>query len=288
MIVEVAGVDMIERKIVYVLSHNVVMTKLSSGKNSIVFGKGIGYKKSLGMLVDENEIQQEFLLQTLKVIEHYEQLLQAVDVHIIGVVEEVIAFAQGHLEGQFSETIHSGLVDHINLAIERTKRGIYITNPFNFEIQHLYRDEYRVAEHAVEYLNQQLNVKLPQDEVSFLAMHFHGARRNEQKGTPIAELKIISQVLEEGKKIGIQFDESLSTVHFISHLKGLIVRVQAGRTLKNPLLVQIREELEDTFACAIMLANKIAEGLQMPVPMEEVGFLTIHLEQLMQRQEFLR
>ena len=279
---------MIERKIVYVLSHNVVITKLSSGKNSIVFGKGIGYKKSPGMLIEEDEIKQEFLLQTLKVIEHYEQLLQAVDFHIIGIVEEVIAYAQGHLEGQFSETIHSGLVDHINLAIERTKRGIYISNPFTFEIQHLYRDEYRVAEHAVEYLNEHLEVKLPQDEVSFLAMHFHGARRNEKKGKPIAELKIISQVLEEGKKIGIQFDQSLSTVHFISHLKGLIDRVKAGKTLNNPLLVQIREEFEDVFACAIILANKIAEGLKMPVPMEEVGFLTMHLQRLMQRQDYLQ
>ena len=102
-------------------------------------------------------------------------------------------------------------------------------------------------------------MKLPQDEVSFLAMHFHGARRNEKKGKPIAELKTISQVLEEGKKIGIQFDQSLSTVHYISHLKGLIDRVKAGKTLNNPLLVQIREEFEDVFACAIILANKIAE-----------------------------
>ncbi|WP_442950331.1 CAT RNA binding domain-containing protein [Paenibacillus sp. E194] len=39
---------MIERKIVHVLSHNVVMAKLSNGKNSIAFGKGIGFQKSLG------------------------------------------------------------------------------------------------------------------------------------------------------------------------------------------------------------------------------------------------
>lgn len=278
---------MIERKIVYVLSHNVVMTKLSTGKNSIVFGKGVGFKTEPGKLIEESQIKQEFLLQTSAVMEHYEHILQAVDFRIIGVVEEVIAFAQGHLEGEFSETIHSALVDHINLAIERTQRGIYITNPFTFEIQHLYRDEFRVAERAVEYLNEQLDVKLPQDEVSFLAMHFHGARRKEKEGKPIAEVKLISHVLDEGKRIGIQFDESLSTVHFISHLKGLIDRVKVGKTLSNPLLVQIREEYEDVFARAIILANKIADGLQKPVPLEEVGFLTMHLQRLMQRQDIL-
>ncbi|MED0675036.1 CAT RNA binding domain-containing protein [Aneurinibacillus thermoaerophilus] len=38
-----------ERKIVQVLSHNVVLAKLLSGNNSIVFGKGIGFKKKTGI-----------------------------------------------------------------------------------------------------------------------------------------------------------------------------------------------------------------------------------------------
>ncbi|MBG9734021.1 PRD domain-containing protein [Paenibacillus alvei] len=275
---------MIERKIVHVLSHNVVMTKLSNGKNSIAFGKGIGFQKKPGMEVNENDIKQEFLLHTTEVLEHYEQILYAVDFKIIGVVEEVIAFAQSHLEGDFSETIHSALVDHINLAIERCKRGLVISNPFMFEIQHLYRDEYRVAERAIDYLNDQLDVKLPQDEVAFLAMHFHGARSGGKGNKSVAELKMISRVLENGKHVGIDFDESLSTVLFIGHLKGLIDRVRAGRTLNNPLLVQIREEYEEAYEKAIILAGWIAEGLEKAVPPEEIGFLTMHLERLVQRK----
>ena len=278
---------MIERKIVHILSHNVVMTKLSTGKNSIAFGKGIGFQRKPGMPVNEADIKQEFLLQTSAVLEHYEHILNAVDFKIIGVVEEVIAFAQGHLEGDFSETIHSALVDHINLAIERTKRGLFIRNPFMFEIQHLYRDEYRVAEHAIDYLNEQLDVELPPDEVAFLAMHFHGARRSEKGGHAVSEIKIISKVLEEGKKIGIRFDESLSTILFIGHVKGLIDRVKAGKTLNNSLLVQIREEYEDAYEKAIVLAGAIADGLMKPVPAEEIGFLTMHLERLVQRQNFV-
>ncbi|WP_231587085.1 BglG family transcription antiterminator [Paenibacillus sp. E194] len=236
------------------------------------------------MEVDAVDIKQEFLLHTTDVLEHYEHILHAVDFKIIGVVEEVIAFAQGHLEGDFSETIHSALVDHINLAIERCKRGLVISNPFMFEIQHLYRDEYRVAERAIDYLNEQLKVNLPQDEVAFLAMHFHGARRGGKGNKSVAELKMISRVLEEGKNIGIDFDESLSTVLFIGHLKGLIDRVRAGKTLNNPLLVQIREEYEEAYEKAVLLAGWIAEGLEKTVPPEEIGFLTMHLERLVQRK----
>lgn len=80
------------------------------------------------------------------------------------------------------------------------------------------------------------------------------------------------------------FDESLSTVLFIGHLKGLIDRVRAGRTLNNPLLVQIREEYEEAYEKAIILAGWIAEGLEKAVPAEEIGFLTMHLERLVQRK----
>ncbi|UHA74062.1 PRD domain-containing protein [Paenibacillus sp. 481] len=278
---------MIERKIVHILSHNVVMTKLSSGKNSIAFGKGLGFQKKPGMVVDEAEVKQEFLLQTSEVLEHYEHILHSVDFKIIGVVEEVIAFAQGHLEGRFSETIHSALVDHINLAIERTKRGIIISNPFTFEIQHLYANEYRVADRSVAFLNEHLDVELPQDEIAFLAMHFHSARQRKKVGKGLGEVKLIAKVLENGKKLGFRFDESLPTVLFISHLKGLLDRVQAERTLSNPLLVQIKDEYEDTFEKALIFAEWIATGLNKTVPLDEVGFLTMHLERLVERQDSL-
>ena len=54
-----------ERKVIQVFSHNVVLVKLPSGNNSIVMGKGIGFKKSPGDLVDPSGITQEFLLHRI-------------------------------------------------------------------------------------------------------------------------------------------------------------------------------------------------------------------------------
>ncbi|MFC4767715.1 PRD domain-containing protein [Effusibacillus consociatus] len=274
---------MIERKIVHVLSHNVVLAKLSSGKNSIVFGKGIGYQKKPGMMVLEADITQEFLLHTSEAIEHYEQLLQAVDFKIIGVTEEVIAFAQEQLEGDFSDTIHAALVDHINFAIERHKRGIEFTNPFTYEIKHLYPDEYKVASESVDYLNNRLNVSLPEDEVAFLAMHFHAARRFEKSSDSLSVVRVVSKIIDQAKEVGLGFDDSFSTLRFITHLKGLIDRVKSEKTIRNPLMERIREEYPESYNKARVLSGILEDYLNRSIPEDEIGFLTMHIERLDQR-----
>ncbi|MBD0381091.1 PRD domain-containing protein [Paenibacillus sedimenti] len=276
---------MIERTIIHVLSHNVVMAHLSSGKNSIAFGKGIGFKKTPGMVIAEGEITQEFLLHTSEVLKNYEQILNAVDVKIIGITEEVIAYAQGMLEGAFSETIHASLVDHINFAVERQKRGIFITNPFAYEIQYMYPEEYKVAKKSVEFLNGHLDVKLPEDEVAFLAMHFNGARKKEQASGSLAVVRVVSQTIESAKELGFNFEDSFSTLRFISHLKGLIERVKQKKTLQNSLLDKIKEEYGDTYVKAKVLSLFLTDALQMEVPDDETGYLTMHLERLLQRTE---
>ncbi|WP_240419758.1 PRD domain-containing protein [Paenibacillus periandrae] len=274
---------MIERTIIHVLSHNVVLAHLSTGKNSIAFGKGIGFKKEPGMIIDDIYITQEFLLHTSEVMKSYEQILNAVDVKIIGITEEVIAYAQGMLEGEFSETIHASLVDHINFAVERQKRGIYITNPFAYEIQYMYPEEYRVAKRSVDFLNDHLDATLPEDEVAFLAMHFNGARNKEKGSESLTVVKLVSKIIEEARELGYSFDDSFSTVRFISHLKSLIERVKQGKTIQNPLLDKIKVEYGDTYLKAVVLSMYLNDSLGKTVPEDEIGFLAMHLERMIQR-----
>jgi len=269
---------MITRKIVHVLSHNVVMAKLSTGKNSIVFGKGIGFKRTPGMFVDGSEITQEFLIYTSEVLEHYEQIIHAVDARIIGITEEVIAFAQGHLEGQFSDTIHAALVDHINFAVERCKKGIAITNPFSYEIKLVYGEEYAIADKAVKFLNEHLDVVLPDDEIAFLAMHFHAARSRVKTVDSLELVRLVSSLMDEARSMGIQFNNSFSTVRFITHLKSLIDRVKHHKPIRNPLLTTIIEEYPQSYKRAKQLTAIIHKHLKIEVPEDEVGFLILHLE----------
>ncbi|WP_025028470.1 PRD domain-containing protein [Caldalkalibacillus mannanilyticus] len=269
-----------ERKVVQVLSHNVVLAKLSSGNNSIVFGKGIGYKMLPGDKIKSSSIKQEFLLHTPEAIEHYQQVLKMVNVPVIVATEEVIAMAIRSLSGTFSDTIHAALIDHINFAIERTKKGIHLSNPFVFEIKQLYPQEYKVAEEAVSYLNKKLQVNFPEEEVAFLASHFHSARTFTTKKVTLEAARIVSKVLEQLKEDGYQMDESFTTIRLISHLKALIDRVKTGKHIENPLVQNIKEQYVAGFQQACKIGQIIAEHLNQEVSEKELGFLTLHLERL--------
>jgi transcriptional antiterminator len=270
----------VERKIVEVLSHNVVLAKLSSGNNSIVFGKGIGFKKKPGDAIDPALISQEFLLHTTEAIEHYQQVIEMVNFPIIAATEEVIAMAIQRLPGPFSDTIHAALIDHVHFAVERYKKGIYLSNPFTYEIRYLYPEDYAIAEQAVAYLNEKLDVNLPEEEVAFLAIHFHSARAFTKSEESLRLARMVSMIVEELKREGLVLRSSFETVRLFSHLKALITRVNKGKSIDNPLLANIREHYPDSFAKARAVGELIAEQLRKPVPDEEIGFLTLHLERL--------
>ncbi|MFD0620342.1 MULTISPECIES: CAT RNA binding domain-containing protein [Paenibacillus] len=53
---------MSDRKITQILSHNTVIVSSSAGTKSILFGRGIGYMKKPGMVIDQEEIAEEYLL----------------------------------------------------------------------------------------------------------------------------------------------------------------------------------------------------------------------------------
>ncbi|WP_257349026.1 PRD domain-containing protein [Pseudalkalibacillus decolorationis] len=267
-----------ERRIVKVLGHNVVLAKLPSGNNSIVFGKAIGFKKETNALIDPSSITQEFLLHTTEAIEHYQQVIELVNLPVISATEEVIAMAIEELPGPFSDTIHAALIDHINFAIERHKKGMRLSNPFAFEIQHLYPDEYKIAEKAVAYLKEKLEVDLPEEEVAFLATHFHSARSFRKNKSTLEVARTVSTILDTLKTKGYDMESSLSMVRLVSHLRVLMDRVKSGKTIDNPLLANIREIYPETFAIAREIGDFITEALEVEVPDEEVGFITLHLE----------
>ena len=269
-----------ERKIVEVLSHNVVFAKLPSGNNSIVFGKGIGFKKEPGEMIPSHSITQEFLLHTPEGIEQYNQVVEMVHFPIIAATEEVIAMAIQKLSGSFSDTIHAALIDHINFAIERYKKGIYLRNPFTFEIRHLYPEEYSIAEQSVQYLNERLQLDLPEEEIAFLATHFHSARAFKKNTDPLTIARIASHVFEKLQLEDLKLEHNFSAIRLLSHIKALIGRVKTCKTINNPLLVNIREQYPDGFNRARKIGVVLEEQLGQPVPDEEIGFLTLHLERL--------
>ncbi|MBA4600874.1 PRD domain-containing protein [Thermoactinomyces mirandus] len=157
------------------LNNNVVIAVNPVYGETVLIGKGIGFQKKTGTVIDEKTVEKCFILLDRKEQEQYKQLLTQVDEELVEVINEAVNHIQKRFDAPVSEHIHVALMDHIGFAIRRMKQGLTFHNPFLIEIQTLYEKEYQVAEEIVQLIHQRLGVRLPDAEIGFIAMHIHSA-----------------------------------------------------------------------------------------------------------------
>jgi mannitol operon transcriptional antiterminator len=68
-----------------------------------------------------------------------------------------------------------GLIAHVRPTIIRLQHGIEIQNPFQNEIKRLYPKVYEKAQRAAKVIEDKFNLKVPDEELGLLAIHFGGA-----------------------------------------------------------------------------------------------------------------
>jgi mannitol operon transcriptional antiterminator len=68
-----------------------------------------------------------------------------------------------------------GLIAHVRPTIIRLQNGIGIQNPFQNEIKRLYPKVYEKAQRAAKVIEDKFNLKVPEEELGLLAIHFGGA-----------------------------------------------------------------------------------------------------------------
>jgi transcriptional antiterminator len=107
-----------------VLSNNVVLVE-KNYQNFILVGKGIGFGKKKGYVIENPEkIEEKFIsLKGLKEDE-FENFLETVDPKIIEVSKNIIEMVEKELGEKLNPNTHVGFIDHVNFAIKRLKEGI--------------------------------------------------------------------------------------------------------------------------------------------------------------------
>jgi mannitol operon transcriptional antiterminator len=68
-----------------------------------------------------------------------------------------------------------GLIAHVRPTIIRLQHGIEIQNPFQNEIKRLYPKVYEKAQRAAKVIEDKFSLKVPEEELGLLAIHFGGA-----------------------------------------------------------------------------------------------------------------
>ncbi|AST58192.1 transcription antiterminator [Thermoanaerobacterium thermosaccharolyticum] len=221
-----------------IFNNNAIVAKDSDNRELVVMGRGIGFKKSVGEKVDETLIEKTFILKQKDASEKFKLLLEDVPTEYVSICYDIIEYAKNMLNTKLNDYIYVTLTDHIYNAIKMFDEGLENPNPLIWEIKKFYPKEFQIGLKALEFIEDELNKKLPDDEAGNIALHLINAQIN-------SSFNKVENVAEQTKKIhdilnivmytyGITLDEkSISYERFITHLRFFFQRLNKKEQLKE-------------------------------------------------------
>lgn len=268
-----------------VLNNNVLIADHPEYDEVILTGKGIGFGKKAGEDISVDRAEKFFVLKGEEEQQQYKQLLNYVDESFIGLMNECIERIERRFNVHLNEHIHVGLTDHLYFAVKRIRQGLDIKNPFLTETELAYPKEYAVALELVEWLNEKLDLAIPEGEIGFITLHIHSALTNRELSEVNRHTQLISEmvhVIETYLKISIDRSD-VNYLRLIRHFHASIERVKTGQNKpenQEILAKVLQTEYPVCYNLAWKLIKIMQQKLHKSVPDAEAVYLTLHLQRL--------
>lgn len=269
-----------------ILNNNVILILDQNSEEQIVMGRGIAFKKRVGDNIDESIIDKIFMLKDQKVKNNFTELIKDIPMDYIEVAYEIMQYAKDNVGENIDENLIISLSDHIHTAVERYIEGIEIKNVLLWDIKKFYKAEFEIGLKALDIIEQKLNVKLPEDEAGFIAMHVVNRIMNENIGNMYDITKIIQEILNIVKYyLGIKFDEdSVYFYRFVTHIKYFAQRLISGKTYESDnedsLFEIIKGRYQEPYKCVEKISEFIQKKYKYNLSDEEKLYLTIHIARI--------
>ena len=270
-----------EYKISKILNNNVIICT-NKDQEVVLIGKGIGFNKKQGLILDESaSIEKVYKLDQDKHKEHYKTLVEMADDHVLqAVIESVNLITNATLDID-DKNLVVALTDHIIFAYKRLKQNQLISNPFAMETKYLYSDAYQLAAKVIERLNQQLDVQFPEDEIGFIALHI--ASNSEELS--MREMSLINQLINKSitiieSDLNHQVDQSsVQYQRFIRHVQFLIRRLKQNEAIhaQNDFIEMIKKHYPQCYSTAFKILKLIQMEFDITINEAEVIYLTLHI-----------
>jgi beta-glucoside operon transcriptional antiterminator len=267
------------------LNNNIVLAYDENHNEVVLFGNGIGFNRKKGDLVSESSVNKLFINDSNK---RLASMVQNLSEDIVSVTEDIIQYGSRILEKQLHASILIILADHLYFAIERAKKNQNVENPLQWEVPHLYPREYEIGKKGVKLIEERLQVKLPPQEASFIALHFVNAQFESQDMSDTLKItEIISRILDiVSYHFQLILDEnSLYYSRFIVHLRYFIIRQETHMkdTIglnDEDLLETVKTRYKKSYQCAVKIAKYLLDAYSWDVSKDEIIYLLLHIERI--------
>ncbi|WP_338630528.1 BglG family transcription antiterminator LicT [Clostridium baratii] len=275
-------------KIDKIFNNNAVMVKEDNGRDSVIIGCGLAFRKKVGDEVDESLIEKTFILKEKDTLEKFKMILEHIPTEQISLCYDIVEYAKNMLNCELNDYIYVTLTDHISYTLKLFDEGIERPNILIWEIKKFYPKEYNIGLKALEFIESELGKKVNEEEAGNIALHLITAQINGKSDkTDIAYsmTKKIQDILNIVKyTYDIELDEhSLNYERFITHLRFFFKRLSNKTQYRNEneefLLRQVKEKYKDAYKCML----KIEKYLNVELSYEEQLYLTLHIKRIVNR-----
>lgn len=269
-------------KIIKKINNNVALAEGDDEKEMVVFGKGIGFPPMPYELEDLSIIKRIFY----DIKSSYVTLAGSLPEEIILLSSDIAELAKNELECEFNPNMPFTLADHLNFAIERAQKGLVVSTPLAYDVEHLYPREVEVGIKALDMLEKQMHVQLPDTEKISIALHLINAEleTDDMHITMMATgiIRDVTNIVEEN--LGIQLEKtSFNYSRFTMHLRYLVDRIMKGEQKDQnfgPMLKQFRRKYKDIYACTQKVVRYFSEKWNWDCSADETFYLFIHIHRV--------
>lgn len=272
-----------------ILNNNVILTKNEKDEEVVAMGKGIAFKKKIGDIVPKESIDKVYTLSDKDTLSKFQQLIADIPMEYMTLTDDIISYAKLSLGKKLNDKIYIALTDHIHTAIERFKEGVTVKNAVLWDTRRFYKEEFAIGMKSLDLIEKRFNVRLPDDEAGFIALHIVNAEKDQDIKVVYKITKIMQEVSNIVKYyFGVSFDEeSVYYYRFITHLKFFAERLLNGKSYTGEeddgLLDVIKVKYKNSYECVEKISSFIEEKYNYVLANEEKLYLTIHIEKVVSR-----
>lgn len=204
-----------------ILNNNAFITRNENHQEIIVIGKAIAYGKHFNDEIDENKIYKTFEPVSKGDRKLILDMINDIPVSFFQIAKRIVDKANQDSKIRLTDSVYIALTDHISSSVDRAKEGLFLTNQFLWEIRSYYPKEYDLGMWAIKLIEQECQVKLPEDEAGFIAIHIISGELGNRLDDFREVIKFIKKVtIIVTYQMSIDVDkESLDYNRFVTHLK---------------------------------------------------------------------
>lgn len=268
-------------------NNNVVLAVDARGDRVIATGPGVGFGVRRGTALDPQRVEVVYVPRSTATLDAELHTLAQFEPRVLETAQRIIRRASSSLSIPHPQALLIPLTDHVSSAVDRVRRGIVVDVPLAWEVGTLYPAEFAVGRAGVETVQDNLDVRLPDDEAAALAMHFVST----QFATPRVDRTLqMTQTLDEIFDLlddwrGAPLDRrGHAATRFVTHLRYVFVRMEAREPVaETPTLVH--EALASALPEVMRIAHRIAQVLErrwhQPLNADEVAYIGLHVHRLL-------